>query len=205
MKQRITEVQLASLRSLDENLEGGAGAQLQVLIGLLEEQLAQEVRELSCETSEPVTQLVNYESSFDKSDKELGLLTKDREITDANFKASDVIKSFEHGSATRTYKVYRPKRDVSPRKVLALMIKDGYRPATPLEMLEYYLKQCLCSVPTYHFTLVALGTVWEGKVVCMNLNPVYYNLGLTSLLFGRMFDEDCEFLGVCGAYESEPA
>jgi hypothetical protein len=196
MKQRITEVQLASLRSLDENLEDGAGAQLQVLIDLLEEQLAQEVRELSCETSEPVTQLVNYESSFDKSDKELGLLTKGREITDANFKASDVIKSFEHGSATRIFKVYRPKRNVSPGKVLALMKKDGYRPATPLEMLEYYLRQRLYLVVTYQFTLVALGTVWEGKVVCMNLNPVYCNLGLTSLLFGRVFDEDCEFLAV---------
>lgn len=194
MKENITENQLDLLKKLNKELDSGAREQLQALIIQLEGELAQQRLEVSCETSESVTQLVNYDASFDGRDDELKLTYRNSSIVDANFKASNVLQSFERGEAQRDFKVYRPKRRISSEKVIALMKKDGFRPATPLELLEYYLRQLLQGVIVHWYLLVALGTVWLDRVACLILNPTCRSLLLHA--FDRVWIEDCEFLAV---------
>lgn len=194
MKKNITIKQLELLKKLDKELEGGAREQLQVLLVQLEGELAQQKLEALCETTEPITQLVNYSASFDGRDGELKLTYHNPNITDANFKSSNLLKSFEQGSTTREFKVYRPNRRISSEKVIALMKKNGYRPATALELLEYYVAQLLQGVIVRWFALVALGTVWQDGVACLLLDPKYRLLNLDA--FDSGWNERCEFLSV---------
>jgi hypothetical protein len=190
----ITEKQRELLKKLDQELDTGAREQLQALLIQLQGELAQQKLEASCETTEPIAQLVDYSISFEGRDGELELTYHNPNITDANLKASNVLKSFERGTATREFKVYRPNRNISSEKVIALMKKDGYRPATAIELLEYYVAQLLQGAIVRWFVLVALGTVWQGGVVCLFLDPTFRSLNLDA--FDRGWRGVCEFLAV---------
>jgi len=193
-KKHPTEAQRRLLRRLSGELEGGARYAFQEFLKQLEGKLAAQRLEQSCETTESVTQLVNYTRLFDGCDGELKLTYHNPAVTDANFKTADVLKWFEHGTAMHEFRVYRPKRRISSVKVIALMKKDGYRPATALELLEYYVSQLLQGVIVRWFVLVSLGTVVQGDVVYLSLDPTFRYLNLGT--FGSGWNEAFEFLAV---------
>lgn len=191
---KIRKKQLTLLRKLDRELEGGAHDQLETLLKQLEGELAEQKLDRLCETSDSVTQLVNYTRSFEGRDDELKFTYRNATITDANFKAEDVLKPFETGTATREFRVYHSNQHVSSEKMISFMKKDGYRPATALELLEYYVAQLLQSTIVRWFSLFALGSVWNGRVVNLNLGPSHRNLNLDAFYNSQV--TNCEFLAV---------
>src|SRR3989338_4550562 len=148
----------------------------------------------TCETSVSVFIDVNYDLSFEGRDAKLKLTYHNSSVVDANFKASDVLRSFEHGMAQREFKVYRPKRRISSEAVIALMKKDGFRPATARELLAYYVDQLLAQKFERWFLFVTLGTVWLGCVVYLRLDPANRSLDLDT--FDSDWYTDHEFLAV---------
>lgn len=194
MDMKITKKQLELLRKLDEELEGGAREELRFLLIRLKGELAAQKLDQTCKTSDLVAQLVNYNISFEGRDGELKLTYHNSSITDANFKAVGMLQPFEQGSAVHEFKVYRPNRRISTENAIALMKKDGYRPATALELLEYYVAELLHGAIVQWFLLVALGTVWQGNVVYLLLDPAHRVLGLNA--FGHNWSVQNQLLAV---------
>lgn len=193
-KKHPTEAQKRLLMRLSGELEGGARDAFQVFLMQLEDKLATQKLKQSYKTSESVTQLVDYERSFEGRDGELRLTYHNPYVTDANFKPLNLPELFEAVVVQHEFRVYRPNRRISSEKIVTLMKNDGYRPATALELLEYYAVQLLQGVIVCGFILVSLGTVWDNSVVCMYLNTTIRNLSLGT--FDDDWDDRCEFLAV---------
>lgn len=192
----ITQEQIEELKRLSNELNGGAFCHLEALLILLRQEIERQEREAPCETSETIILALNYDDfSFTASVENLNMLGKARDITDENFNAPGMRKSFEHGTdVRRTFKIYRPRRDVSPIWVIGEMKKEGYRPATALETLEFYRLYVVRYASSFSgFSLFALGTEWKKKVMWLN----FYQ-GLSEALLGDTdnLSERCEFLAV---------
>lgn len=118
---------------------------------------------------------------------------KNNDITTKNFPISTEMIGKKVEVST---KLFDFNKDISSEDVISEMDKDGYRPATLMELL---VLGCLLSELQRQFPIVALGSVWRDAdgdcyVPCLYVDGPEYGLDLP--WFGSEWLVNDRFLGV---------